>query len=168
MAHDPGNDLNMTAGLWGDDNILFVSSAYRAGSRAIRLRRSGDTTDAETVWFSGRVQLMFLNTVRLGDWVYGTAGTFGPKFMTAINVGTGEQAWRQRGFGHSSLVHADGKFIILDEGGDLVLARMSPEGIEILARAPVFETVSWTVPTLVGTKLYARDRAKIVALELGR
>ena len=34
--HDPGNDLNCSTPLWGPDNILFVSSAYRAGSRAIQ------------------------------------------------------------------------------------------------------------------------------------
>jgi hypothetical protein len=56
----------------------------------------------------------------------------------------------------------------MDEDGDLVLTRMSPEGMEVLARTTLFETLSWTVPTLVGTKLYARDREKIVALELSR
>ena len=35
--HDPGNDLNCGTPLWGPDNILFVSSAYKAGSRAIQL-----------------------------------------------------------------------------------------------------------------------------------
>ena len=57
--------------------------------------------------------------------------------------------------------------IIMDEDGDLVLVTMSPEGIEELARASIFDTTSWTVPTLVGTTLYARDRQKIVALDLG-
>ncbi len=167
VGHDPGNDLNFTAGLWGDNNVLFVSSGYRAGSHALRLSIDGDVTHVDDLWYSKRLQLMFLNTVRIGDWVYGTAGMFGPKFMTAINVITGEPAWRERGFGHASMVRADGKFIIMDEDGDLVLATMSPEGIEELARAPIFETTSWTVPTLVGTTLYARDRQKIVALDLG-
>ncbi len=168
VPHDPGNDLNMTAGLWGGNNVLFVSSAYSSGSQAIRLSREGDIIHAEEVWFSSRLQLMFLNTVRLDDWVYGTEGMFGPKLMTAVNVETGEQAWRERGFGHASMMYADGKFIVMDEDGDLVLTRMSPAGMEILARTPVFETVSWTVPTLVDTRLYARDRQKIVAFELGR
>jgi len=168
VPHDPGNDLNMTAGLWGDNNILFVSSGYRSGSQAIRLSRNDAVTRAEEVWFSSRTQLMFLNTIRLGNWVYGTEGMFGPKFMTAVNVETGEQAWRERGFGHASMVYADGKFLIMDEDGDLVLALMSPERIQILGRTPVFDTLSWTVPTLAGTKLYARDRQKIVAFELGR
>ena len=39
--------------------------------------------------------------------------------------------------------------------------------MEVLATAPIFATTSWTVPTLVGTTLYARDREKIVALDLG-
>jgi hypothetical protein len=37
----------------------------------------------------------------------------------------------------------------------------------VLAEARIFDTVSWTVPTLVGTRLYARDREKVVALDLG-
>ena len=167
VPHDPGNDLNMTGGLWGDNNVLFVSSGYKAGSQGIRLTRAAETTRAEVLWFSPRVQLMFLNTIRMGDWVYGTDGAFGPKFMTAVNVETGEQAWRERGFGHASMLHADGKFIIMDEDGDLVLATMSPQEMQTLARASIFETTSWTVPTLVGTTLYARDRARIVALDLG-
>jgi hypothetical protein len=38
----------------------------------------------------------------------------------------------------------------------------------VLAQARVFNTTSWTAPTLVGTTLYARDREKMVALEMGR
>ena len=34
--HDPGNDLNCGTPLFGPDNVLFVSSAYQAGSRAMR------------------------------------------------------------------------------------------------------------------------------------
>jgi hypothetical protein len=40
--HDAGNDFNFSLPLWGPDNILFVSSGYKAGSRAIRLTREGD------------------------------------------------------------------------------------------------------------------------------
>jgi hypothetical protein len=81
-------------------------------------------------------------------------------------VKTGKTAWQQR-FTRASLIYGDGKAVLLDEDGELTLARLSPEGVTVLARAKVFETRSWTVPTLVGTTLYARDREKIVALELG-
>jgi outer membrane protein assembly factor BamB len=165
--HDPGNDLNCGTPIWGPDNILFMSSAYKAGSRAIQLRREGHATTTEELWFTNRVRFMFLNAVRLGDHVYGTTGDFGPAFLTALDVKTGQAKWQHRGFGRASLVYADGKAIILDEDGDLALARLAPEGVTILSEAKVFETMSWTTPTLVGTTLYARDREKIVALDLG-
>jgi outer membrane protein assembly factor BamB len=165
--HDPGNDINCSTPLWGADNILFLSSAYKAGSRAIRLRQEGEATFAEELWFTQRVRFMFLNALRLGDYVYGTAGDFGPAFLTALNLKTGEAAWQHRGFGRASLIYADGKSIILDEDGDLALARLAPEGLTLLSQAKVFETTSWSSPTLVGTTLYARDREKILALDLG-
>ena len=166
--HDPGNDLNCGTPLWGPDNVLFVSSAYKAGSRAIRLSRSGGVTDVEELWFTSRVRFMFLSSVRVGEYVYGTTGDFGPAFLTALDIRTGQAAWQHRGFGRASLLYADGKAIIMDEDGDLALARLSPEGVTVLAQAKIFDTVSWTVPTLVGTTLYARDREKIVAFDLGR
>ncbi|MDO8679069.1 MAG: PQQ-like beta-propeller repeat protein [Acidobacteriota bacterium] len=110
--HDPGNDLNCTTPLWGPDNILFVSSAYRAGSRAIQLKQEGNATHAEELWFTNRVRFMFLNAVRLGDYVYGTTGDFGPAFLTALDIKTGKSAWQHRGFGRASIVYADGKAII--------------------------------------------------------
>jgi len=165
--HDTNSDMNNSTPIWGPDNILFLSSAYNMGSRALRLTRDGNATRVEELWYSNRLKFMFSNAVRLGDHIYGTDAAFGPAIFVAIDVQTGEAAWQQRGFGRSSLIYADGKAIIIDEDGRLVLATLSPEGIHILAETDVFNTVSWTVPTLVGTTLYARDRAKIVAYDLG-
>jgi outer membrane protein assembly factor BamB len=165
--HDPGNDLNITTPLWGADNILFVSSGYKAGSRAIRLTQQGDRTTADEIWFNGRVRFMFLNALRLGDYIYGSNGDLGPAFLAALDVRTGELAWQHRGIGRASMVHADGKAILLDEDGDLTLVKLTPEGVDVLSRAKLFDTRSWSVPTLVGATLYARDRQKIVALDLG-
>jgi hypothetical protein len=165
--HDPGNDLNCSTPLWGADNVLFVSSAYKAGSRAIALRFDGKVTQPEELWFTNRVRFMFLSAVRVGDYVYGTTGDFGPAFLTALNIKTGESAWQHRGFGRSSLLQVGDKTIVMDEDGDLALAKLTPAGPTILSQTKLFETTTWTVPTLVGTTLYARDREKIVALNLG-
>ena len=113
------------------------------------------------------VRVMFANALRLGDYVYGTSGDFGPVFMTALNVHTGEEMWQARGFGRASLLYADSKAIIIDEDGSLVLATLSPDGVEVLSRTSLFETTSWTAPSLVGSTLFVRDRARIMALDLG-
>ena len=165
--HDPGNDFNFSPPIYGADGILFMSSAYKAGSRAIQLTRQGNATHTKELWFTSRVRFMYLNALRLGDFVYGTTGDFGPAFLTAINIKTGETAWQHRGFGKASLVYADNKAIIVDEDGDLAIAKLAPEGATVLSQVKLFNTVSWSAPTLVGTTLYARDREKIVALDLG-
>jgi hypothetical protein len=66
------------------------------------------------------------------------------------------------------MVYADGKLIVLDEDGNLALAQVSPQGVRTLARAPLLANNAWTPPTLVGTKLYIRDRRSMTAVELGR
>jgi outer membrane protein assembly factor BamB len=165
--HDPGNDFNFSLPLFGADNVLFVSSGYRAGSRAVRLTPKGDRTEVEELWFNPRVRFMFLNAIRIGDHIYGTSGDMGPAFLTAIDLKSGQPRWRERGFAQATLIAADGKAIILDEDGNLTLARLTPDTVTVLAQAKIFDTLSWTVPTLAGTTLYARDREKIVALDLG-
>ena len=166
--HDAGNDFNFQVPLWDDDdNIMFLSSGYIGGSRAIKLSLDGDVTRVEELWYDPQLRFTFLNPVRVGDFVYGTSGQSTTAIMTATHVATGETAWRARGFSRASMIYADDKALLLEEDGDLTLAMLTPNGMTTLAQAPIFDTRAWTVPTLVGTTLYARDREKIIALELG-
>ncbi len=48
------------------------------------------------------------------------------------------------------------------------VARVSPTGIEMLDTAQVAKSISWTLPTLVGTTLYLRDKKQILALDLSK
>ncbi len=99
--------------------------------------------------------------------MYGSSGDFGPAFITAIDVSSGKIAWQDRAFSRAQLLYADGKLVILDEDGNLGLATITPQGLQVLAKASVLENLAWTPPTLVGTKLYVRDRKNIAVFELG-
>jgi outer membrane protein assembly factor BamB len=164
--HDPGNDLNCGTPLFGPDNILFVSSAYQAGSRAIQLTDRGGVTHADELWFTTRVRFMFLNAIRIGDFVYGTTGDFGPAFLTAVNVRTGESAWQVRGFARASLVQADGKVIVLTEDGDLALVRANPDRHHEITRFRVLEGKTWNPPAIDGGFLLVRNLAEMAAFDL--
>jgi outer membrane protein assembly factor BamB len=165
--HETNHGLNISTPVWGEGNLLFCSSAYNGGSRVIRLSRVDGKTMAEELWFNNRLRLHFGNAIRIGDLVFGTSGDFGPAFFAALDIQTGEEAWRERGFGRSQMVYADGKLIIVDEDGDLALATPSPEGLQVHARMEALTENAWTPPTLVGTTLYLRDRKSIRALDLG-
>jgi outer membrane protein assembly factor BamB len=161
----PCGGFNITAPVWGADNILFISSAYECGSRAMLLRQAGGKTAVKELWTNQRMRVHHGTILRLGDLVFGSNGG-GPAPLTAVNVKTGEVVWQDRAFPKATFVYADGKLILLDEDGQLALVRVSPQGMNVMAKAAVLESIAWTPPTLVDTNLYLRDRKMIVALDL--
>ena len=165
--HQTDWGLNISTPVWSPaDHLLFVSSAYSAGSRAIELHQSAGKTTATEKWFSNRMRVHIGTVMRLGDYVIGSSGDFGPSFLTAVDLKTGKTLWQDRSFARAQLLYADGKLIVLDEDGALGLATVSAQGLKVLARADVLANVAWTPPTLAGTTLYVRDRKNIAAFSL--
>jgi len=160
--------LNISTPVWSaTDHLLFLSSAYGTGSRALELRQTGGKTAVTQKWDSTRMRVHIGTVIRLGDYAYGSSGDFGPAFISAIDMKTGKIAWQDRSFARAQLLYADGKMVVLDEDGTLGLATVSPQGLKVLARASVLTNLAWTPPTLVGTALYVRDRQTMVAFDLG-
>jgi hypothetical protein len=87
-------------------------------------------------------------------------------FYMAVDVRSGEVAWQERGLSRALSVYADGKMLLLEEDGDLSLASVSPQGLEIHSQWPALTNKAWTAPTLVGTRLFLRDRVQVAAVEL--
>jgi hypothetical protein len=146
--------------------MLFFSVSG-AGSRGVKLTKDGDKTKVEEIWSSRKIQFYHVTSVRIGDYVYGSTGN-GPNFFAAINFKTGKIAWRKRGFSKATCVYADGKFIILDEDGNLGLATATPEDLTVHSKVKLVDNgVAWTVPTIVGKNMYIRDKNTIMALDLG-
>ncbi|MEL7060563.1 MAG: PQQ-binding-like beta-propeller repeat protein [Acidobacteriota bacterium] len=150
-----------------DGEYLFVSS-LQAGSHGLRFARdeAGEVT-FEKIWSTRKIQFYHVTSVLDGHHVYGTTGGgTGPAFFAAIDVKTGEIAWRKRGFAKSNVLWADGHLYVLDEDGKLFLTKATPDDLEVVSEAQVLERVAWTVPTLVDQTLFLRDQQRIVALDL--
>jgi outer membrane protein assembly factor BamB len=164
--HKNRTKTNVSTPIWGEGNLLFCSSAYDSGSRVLKLTKNGNQTTVEEVWYQPRMRVHLTNTIRIGDTVYGSSGDFGPSPFTAINIKTGQILWQDRSLSKASFLYADGRFIMLDEDGILALATPTQEGLKIHSKVQLLTKTAWTPPTLVGTKLYIRDRSTVVALDL--
>ena len=149
-----------------DGQYLFFS-ASQAGARGMKLSRKDGKVHAEEVWSTRKIQFYHVTSVLEGDYVYGSTGSGSPAFMAAVNVKTGEIAWRKRGYAKANVIQADGKLFILDENGVLTMADASPEDLKILGQVELLERPAWTVPTIVGNTMYVRGTDKIMALNLG-
>ncbi len=157
--------VNCTSVIWGKDNLLWVATKGVGGTRVLKLAQQGGKTKVEEVWMNRKIRVFQWNAIRVGDYVYTSSGD-AKTFLSAIDIKTGEVVDRQRGFGATNQILADGRVILLDDGGKLALAKVSPKGIEIVSSAQVLDALTWTVPTLVDKTLFVRDRGKIIALDL--
>jgi len=165
--HKTQYGANLATPLWDGKDLIFTSSAYDSGSRVIKLLHKDGKTVPKELWYSRKMRIHHGNAIRIGDYLYGSSGDFGPAFFMGININSGKVAWRKRGFAKATCVYGGDKLIILDEDGKLALATVSPDGINILSQCKLTERYSWAAPTLVGKTLYLRDRKQILALDLG-
>lgn len=165
-AHSTNYGLAVSTPVWGPGNVLFISSAYGTGSKALHLQQSAGHTAVRELWRNNRLQAHFGSVIRDGEHVYFSSGHDGPPFMTCVNLRDGKVAWQERGFAKAQLLAADGKLILLDQDGNLALVQATPAKMQVLAQVPMLEKIAWTPPTLAGTKLFVRDRRNLMALDL--
>lgn len=161
--------ISVATPVWCPGNLLFVSAEYDAGAKMIQLKRNGLQTVATEAWTSNRLRLHHGNAMLIGDTLYFSSGGKGSvAVMSAVDAKTGKVHWQERSPGKASFVWADQKLITIDGDGSLLLAKPSPAGFNVTARAEnLLTSLAWTPPVLVGTRLYIRDRRSMMALDLG-
>ncbi|HEV3486526.1 MAG TPA: PQQ-binding-like beta-propeller repeat protein [Vicinamibacterales bacterium] len=165
-SHRTQYGLNIATPVWLPGHRLLISSAYNNGTRLLQLSRASGKWSAQEVWFQNRMRVHFGTIIPFSDFAIGSSGDFGPCPTVAIDLATGSVLWQSRDFARANFVYADNKLIVVDEDGNLGMATASRQGLTVIAKAPVLSGKAWTAPTLVGTRLYVRDRKSILALEL--
>jgi len=177
-----GYDEHAASPLYAEPHLM-VCRPFRKGATTYRLEvdepDSADTGPPDIVacrvWQSRKMSNDVASSVLVDGYVYGfdlrdaqakanrpSRGTF-----TCMELATGEVRWTTDRVGHASLIVADGKLILFNDTGEVLLARASPKGYEELARAKVFhDEICWTAPALSQGRLYLRTPSKAVCLYL--
>lgn len=160
--------ISVATPLWSPhDRLIFISAEYGAGAKVIQLTRDGLRTTSKELWVSNRLRLHHGNAMRVGNAYYFTSGGKGSQaILSAVEATTGKIHWQERSIEKATFVAADGKLVTLDQDGNLMLGDPSPQGFKILAKAQILTGLSWTPPTLVGTRVYVRNRQEMAAVDL--
>jgi len=152
----------LTSPVTDGDGRIFISAA-QAGS--ILVDPTAASAEGRRIWKAEATQIAHSNAVRSGKWVFGSVGE-SASFMSATSLEDGSQAWKERGFAQANLVRVGDVFLLLDFDGELALVELSGEGMKVVTRASINDKPTWTPPTLIGTTLFVRDEARILALDL--
>lgn len=158
----PAPPTMITMPLFVAPDKVYLSSGDDAGAMLLKVRAGEGKVAAEEVWKSRLMKNHFNGAVQVGEYLYGfDNGTF-----KCLSLATGEQRWAQRGLGKGSLIAGDGLLFVLSDRGTLVLVEANPDTYTEKARFQVLSGKTWTSPTLAGGRLYVRDMAEVVALDV--
>jgi hypothetical protein len=152
------------------DDLVFLSASY--GTGAILLRIKDD--EAEKVWSADDVlSNHYATSVYKDGFLYGIDGRTDPGFEPAptlrcVELKTGKIRWQEDSVGAATVTLAGDQLLILTERGELIRAAASPDGFKASARVQALPFQVRAYPALADGYLYARNKNKLVCLDLGR
>ena len=155
--------VNAAAPLVIEPNLLFLTASYGVGAILLEVQ----PPLLRTVWEGdSSLSSHYASVVHHEGYLFGYDGRqeHGPD-LVCVELKTGRVAWREQRFGGGTVLLAGDQLLLLRENGELVLARASPEKFIPLAQAQILgETRAY--PALSGTRLFARDKKRLVCFDL--
>ena len=169
---------------------LFITSFYNG---PMMLKLAADKPAAEVVWrgtSNNERNTDKLHAIMCTPWledghIYGVC-SYGQ--LRCLKADTGERLWetfkatgatgenggRNDRWAHAFLIkHAD-RFFIANEKGDLIIAKLSPQGYEEVSRAHLLEPtgnagarpVVWSHPAFANKRAYMRNDKELICVDL--
>ncbi len=143
-------------------NRMLITSGYRHGCALLEFNAAG----AKRLWENKAMSMQINCPVVREGFAYG----FDENVFKCVQLQDGKQQWEEESLGKGALMmSADGRLIIMSEGGELVIAKANPQKFDVVARAAILpKTKCWTSPVLANGRIYARNAAgNFVCVDVG-
>ena len=127
------------------------------------------TFDGKTltpVWTGKDIRNALNESIVVGDTIYGIDGRQGtPARLVAVNLADGKLRWAKDSFGYGTTIGIGDALLALTETGELIAAKMKPDGYEETGRLQILGKTCWTTPTVAHGRIYARnDQGNLICL----
>jgi outer membrane protein assembly factor BamB len=166
------------------DDLLLFSEAHK-GSLILRL--SQDRLQVEKLWHRRREEVAdgaalhcLISTPFVdGQYIYGADGR---GVLRCLSLETGEQVWEDRTavpedrFATIHLIRNGHRTWLFNERGELIIARLTPEGFQEISRAKLIDPtmeqlrrrggVTWSHPAFAYRNVFARNDEELVCADL--
>jgi outer membrane protein assembly factor BamB len=144
---------------------LFLTASYGIGSVCAAFDRAGITP----VWQGVEpLASQYCTPIQLDGSLYCVDGRddLPPAALECVDAATGRLRWTEPSVGYGTLVAADGKLVVAQADGTILLVRAAPERADVLARARPLRGTVRALPALSAGRLYLRDEHELVCLDL--
>jgi outer membrane protein assembly factor BamB len=172
------NSVNAANPIVSGDRVIISAAYYRVGS--VLLRVNADSSSVGEVWRDTVMEMHWATPILEDGHLYGFSGRNEPdarfrcvEWETGLLKWERDESWRRTtrtpdAYGRGSAILADGRLIVLGEGGLLGMFAVDPEKPVELARwqVPGLEYPCWAGPVLANGRLYLRSENRLVCLDL--
>jgi outer membrane protein assembly factor BamB len=165
-------------------DLLFVTGFYN-GSMLLKL--DAKTPASTVLWrrhgqnerLTDALHSIISTPVIDGNYIYGVC-SYGE--LRCLDITNGDRLWstyaatsgKSARWGTAFLVKQDDRYFLFSEQGDLIMAKLTPQGYEELGRAHLLEPtgpaerrdVVWSHPAFAHRNVYARNDREIVSVSL--
>jgi outer membrane protein assembly factor BamB len=154
--------INVSQPIVTGANRFFISAGYGKGAALVEVGGSGSKLAAMAVWERPSMKNKFNSSVLHEGHIYG----LDEGMLTCVELETGQQKWKARGYGYGQVVLASGHLIVTTEEGEVALVRATPAGHTELARFPALEGRTWNCPAIAGGRLLVRNATQMACYKL--
>lgn len=143
---------------------VLLSRGETTGLRRLSVARANGAWTIEEIWTTKRLKPYYSDLVIHEGHAYGIDGSI----LSAIDLETGERAWKGGRYGAGQILLLEDQSLILGVGekGDLFLVEAMPEEHRELALLRVLDGKTWNHPVLVDDVLLVRNAEEMAAFRL--
>jgi len=136
----------------------IIMSGYEKGVTAFKPIKRGDTWETQTRWETQAVSLFMSSPVLVDDTLYGLSQRASGQFF-AMDARTGKVLWvgPAREATNTAVVKAGDLLFLLNDDGELIVAKSNPAGLEALRRYTVADSATWAQPAISGSRVFVKD-----------
>ena len=144
------------------DGDTVIVTGHNLGVAKFRPRRQNGEWTTETLWETDDVSMFMSNPVLVGDTLFGMSHLSAGQFF-AIDAGSGATLWRTEGreATNSAVIMAGDLLFMLNNDGDLIVARTNRTGFVQVTRYEVSDSTTWAQPTISGNRLFIKDESNV-------
>ena len=147
----------------GETGVL-IGTGFGYGLRRIDVQYDGGAWQVDEGWTATGLKPYYNDFVVHKGHAYGFDG----RILAAVELETGERAWKGGRYGSGQLVLLPDQdlLVVLSERGEVALVSADPSGFSELAKIPAIQGKTWNHPVIADGVLYVRNGEEMAAFRL--
>ncbi|MBI2823185.1 MAG: PQQ-like beta-propeller repeat protein [Planctomycetia bacterium] len=154
-------DESISTPVVGRDTVVVTATGRPA--TALRIRRAGDTWQKQVAWTNEILSSYLSSMVTDGEVLYGMND--GGEF-SCLRLADGKTLWTGGNHGYYASPILSGKRLLaLNDRGMLALLAADPAAYKELGACRLATSETWTMPAIVGSRIYVRSADGLACFE---